>query len=104
MKRSSQVLLAVMGMTSSIAVGHYLAQPRTECVPQASAAKPGTTQQVSQQSGSRSSWYTCGGSSSSNSSSSSSSERIKIASSQTSAPGAARGGFGSTGNGISSSS
>jgi len=41
MKRSSQVLLMVMGVTGTTAVGHYLAPPRTECAEQASTAQPG---------------------------------------------------------------
>jgi hypothetical protein len=108
MKRSSQVLLVVMGVTSTTAVGQYLTTPQSECVQQAPAAKPGNPelQQVTQQpcrntssnrTGSRSWWG------SSDNSGSSSSEHSKTASS-TSAPGATRGGFGGTGHGFSSGS
>jgi hypothetical protein len=115
MKRSSQVLLVLMGVTTTTAVGHYVAPPRpTECVQQAQQARPDNPQQAlpqckntsSNRLGSRTWWWR---SSSSNTSASSSSEHTRVASSQasasqTSAPGAARGGFGSTGHGISSSS
>jgi len=97
-KRSSQVLLMVMGVTSTTALGHYLAPPRTECAQQT----PGTPQDVTQPcrttSGSRSgghTWWSSSGSGTSGTSSSSTS---------TSASGATRGGFGSTGLGISSGS
>jgi len=109
MKRSSQVLLVLMGVTSTTAVGHYLAQPRTECVQQAPTAKSGTPQEVTQPctttsrgggGGSHTGWR----SSSSETGGASSSEHGKVG---TSAPlsgsGAERGGFGSTGHGISSS-
>jgi hypothetical protein len=107
MKRSSQVLLVVMGVTSATAVGHYLTTPN-ECVQQAPTAQPKMPQQVTQQpcrntsgtrTGSRSWWG------SSDNSGSSSSEHTKVASnSSTSAPGATRGGFGGTGHGFSSGS
>ena len=108
MKRSSQVMLVVMGVTSATAVGHYLTTP-SECVQQAPAAKPGVPpQQVTQQpcrntsstrTGSRSWWG------SSDNGGSSSSEHTKVASnSSTSAPGATRGGFGGIGHGFSSGS
>ena len=109
MKRSSHVLLVLMGVTATTSVGHYLAPPQNECVQQAPAAKPGTPQQQltqqpcrntsSTRTGSRSFW----GSSDNNGSSSS--EHTKTASSSpTSVPGATRGGFGSTGHGIFSGS
>jgi hypothetical protein len=107
MKRSSQVLLVLMGVTTTTAVGHYLAPPRTECVQQAPQARPDNQalppckNTSSTRLGSRSFW---GSSGSHASPSSSSSEHTTIASSQISAPGATRGGFGSTGHGISSSS
>ena len=106
MKRSSQVLLVVMGVTSATAVGQYLTTP-SECVQQAPATKSGVPpqQQVTQQpcrntsgtrSGSRSWW---------GSSESGSSEHTKTASATpTSMPGATRGGFGGTGHGFSSGS
>jgi len=106
MKRSSQVLLAVMGVTSATAAGHYLTTP-TECVQQAPTAQPKMPQQVTQpcqsssgnRTGSRSWWR------SSNSDNGGSSEHTKVAStSPTSAPGATRGGFGGTGHGFSSGS
>ena len=107
MKRSSQVLLVVMGVTSATAAGHYLTTPN-ECAQQAPAAKPGVLpqQQVTQQpcrntSGTRTdsrSWW-------GSSDNSGSSEHTKTASnSPTSAPGATRGGFGGTGHGFSSGS
>ena len=110
MKRSGQVLLVVMGVTTTTAVGHYLAPPRTECAQQTAAANPGTPQEVTQQpcrtTGSRSSgghsWWRSSGSDN-RGASSSESGRV-AASAQTSAPGATRGGFGSTGHGISSGS
>ena len=107
MKRSSQVLLVVMGVTSATAAGHYLTTPN-ECAQQAPAAKSGVLpqQQVTQQpcrntsgtrTGSRSWWGS--------SDNSGSSEHTKTASnSPTSAPGATRGGFGGTGHGFSSGS
>jgi hypothetical protein len=109
MKRSGQVMLVVMGVTSATAAGHYLTTPN-ECVQQAPAAKPGVLpqQQVTQQpcrntsgtrTGSRSWWG------SSDNSGSSSSEHTKTASnSSTSAPGATRVGFGGTGHGFFSGS
>ena len=104
MKRSSQVLLVVMGVTSATAVGHYLTTP-TECAQQAPTAQPKmVTQQPCRntsgtRTGSRSWWG------SSDNSGSSSSEHTKVASnSSTSAPGATRGGFGGTGHGFSSGS
>lgn len=115
MKRSSHVLLVLMGVTGSTAVGHYLDQ-RRECVQQAQVAKPGTASQATQQTappcrntsntriGSRTWWW----GSSSNSrdyASASSSERTRMASSSTtSGSGIFRGGFGSTGRGFSSGS
>jgi hypothetical protein len=107
MKRSSQVLLVVMGVTSATAAGHYLTTP-SECAQQVPAAKSGVLpqQQITQQScrntsstrtGSRSWWGS--------SDNSGSSEHTKTASnSPTSAPGATRGGFGGTGHGFSSGS
>jgi hypothetical protein len=106
MKRSSQVMLVVMGVTSATAAGHYLTTPN-ECVQQAPAAMPGVPpqQQVTQQpcrntSGSRTgsrSWW--------GSSNSDSSEHTRTASnSSTSAPGATRGGFGGSGHGFFSGS
>ncbi len=106
MKRSSQVMLVVMGVTSATAAGHYLTTPN-ECVQQAPAAKPGVPpqQQVTQpcrntsgtRSGSRSWWGS--------SDNSGSSEHTKTASnSSTSVPGATRGGFGGTGHGFFSGS
>ena len=104
MKRSSQVLLVVMGVTSATAVGHYLTTPN-ECAQQAPTAQPKmVTQQPCRntcgtRTGSRSWWG------SSDNSGSSSSEHTKVASnSSTSAPGATRGGFGGTGHGFSSGS
>jgi len=106
MKRSGQVLLVVMGVTGTTAVGHYLAPPRTECAQQAPTVKPGTPQEAAQPcrttSGGHGGGHSWWRSSSSNSSSSSSSGATNVASSETS--GATRGGFGSTGHGISSSS
>ena len=109
MKRSSQVLLVLMGVTTTTAVGHYLAPPRpTECVQQAQQARPDNPQQAlppckntsSNRLGSRTWWWR---SSSSSNSSSSSSEHTKFASSSQT-PGATRGGFGSTGHSFSSGS
>ena len=104
MKRSSQVLLVVMGVTSATAVGHYLTTPN-ECAQQAPTAQPKmVTQQPCRntsgtRTGSRSWWG------SSDNSGSSSSEHTKVASnSSTSAPGATRGGFGGIGHGFSSGS
>jgi hypothetical protein len=105
MKRSSQVMLVVMGITSATAAGHYLTTPK-ECVQQAPAATPGIpTQQATQQpcrntsstrTGSRSWW---------GSSSSGSSEHTKTASAATTGtPVATRGGFGGTGHGFFSGS
>jgi hypothetical protein len=106
MKRSSQVMLVVMGVTSATAAGHYLTTP-SECVQQAPAATPGVPpqQQVTQQpcrntsgtrTGSRSWW---------GSSNSGSSEHTKTASATpTGTPGATRGGFGGTGHGFFSGS
>jgi len=104
MKRSSQVLLVVMGVTSTTAAGHYLTTP-TECVQQAPATQPKMPQQVTQpcqsssgnRSGSRSWWG-----SSSSSENGGSSEHTRVASSTP--PGATRGGFGGTGHGFSSGS
>jgi hypothetical protein len=107
MKRSSQVLLVVMGVTSATAAGHYLTTPN-ECAQQAPAAKPGVLpqQQVTQQpcrntsgtrTGSRSWWGS--------SDNSGSSEHTKTASATpTGTPGATRGGFGGTGHGFFSGS
>jgi len=102
MKRSSQVLLMVMGVTGTTAVGHYLSPPRTECAQQASTAEPGTPQNVAQPCRTTSSghggghgWWRSSGSGNGGASSSSAS---------TSASGATRGGFGSTGHGIASGS
>ncbi len=106
MKRSSQVLLVVMGVTSTTAVGHYLTTP-TECVQQAPTAQPKTPQQVAQpcqsssgnRTGSRTWWRSF------SSGNGGSSEHTRVASnSPTSAPGTTRGGFGGTGHGISSGS
>jgi len=109
MKRSSQVLLVVMGVTSATAAGHYLTTPN-ECAQQVPAAKSGVLpqQQVTQQpcrntsstrTGSRSWWG------SSDNSGSSSSEHSRVASaSPTTSPGTTRGGFGGTGHGFSSGS
>jgi hypothetical protein len=100
-KRSSQVLLMVMGVTSTTALGHYLAPPRTECAQQAATANSGTPQNVTQPcrttSGTRSGWHSWWSSSGSGTSGTSSST-------STSTSGATRGGFGSTGHGISSGS
>jgi hypothetical protein len=114
MKRSSQVLLVLMGVTTTTAVGHYLAPPRpTECVQQAQTAKPGTPQEVTQPCRTTSSRSGGGGSGShtwwrssrSENGGASSAEHGKVAAStSTSGSEAARGGFGSTGHGISSSS
>jgi hypothetical protein len=104
MKRSSQVMLVVMGVTSATAAGHYLTTP-SECVQQAPAAKPGAPpQQVTQQScrstsstrtGSRSWWGSSDGSS----------EHSKTASATpTGTSDAMRGGFGGTGHGFFSGS
>src|SRR5262245_13540885 len=105
MKRSSQVLLVVMGVTSATAAGHYLTTP-TQCVrqtPGANSAVP-PQQQVTQQpcrntssthTGSRSGW------SSSDHGGSSSSEHSKTASATPAGTSdATRGGFGSTGHGF----
>jgi hypothetical protein len=104
MKRSGQVLLVVMGVTSATAAGHYLTTPN-ECVQQAPTAQPKmVTQQPCRntsgtRTGSRSWWG------SSDNSGSSSSEHTKVASnSSTSVPGATRGGFGGIGHGFSSGS
>jgi hypothetical protein len=111
MKRSSQVLLVLMGVTGATAVGHYLAPPRSECVQQAPTAKPGTPQDVTQPcrttssrsgGGSSHTWWR---SSRSESGGASSSEHGKVASSTpTSGAGATRGGFGSTGHSFFSGS
>src|SRR5215470_2020008 len=104
MKRSSQVLLVVMGVTSATAAGHYLTTP-TECVQQAPTTRPKAPEQVTQpcqsssgnRSGSRSWWG-----SSSSSGNGGSSGHTRVASSTP--PGATRGGFGGTGHGFSSGS
>ena len=119
MKRSSHVLLVLMGVTGATAVGHYLDQ-RRECVQQAPAAKPGIPQQKAQQAvpqttqpcgrntfttrtGSRGWWW--GSSNSRDYASTSTSERTRTASSSTtSGSGIFRGGFGSTGRGFFSGS
>jgi hypothetical protein len=103
MKRSSQVMLVVMGVTSATAAAHYLTTP-SECVQQAPAAKPGVPpQQVTQQScrstsstrtGSRSWWGSSDGSS----------EHSKTASATPGTSDATRGGFGGTGHGFFSGS
>jgi len=110
MKRSGQVLLVVMGVTTTTAVGHYLAPPRTECVQQTPAANPATLQEATQQpcrttssrGGGGHSWWRSSGSD--NRGASSSEPSRVAASTSTSTSGATRGGFGSTGHGISSSS
>jgi hypothetical protein len=102
MKRSSQVLLVVMGVTSATAVGHYLTTPN-ECVQQAPTAQPKmVTQQPCRntsgtRTGSRSWWG------SSDNGGSSSSEHTKTASAM-GTPDATRGGFGGTGHGFFSGS
>jgi hypothetical protein len=98
MKRSGQVLLVVMGVTSATAAGHYLTTPN-ECVQQAPTAQPKmVTQQPCRntsgtRTGSRSWWGSSG---------SSSSEHTKVASNSSTS--ATRGGFGGTGHGFSSGS
>jgi len=104
MKRSSQVLLVIMGVAGTTAVGHYLASPRTECVQQAPQAKADNPQQTPPPCNNTSSTRTGSHSGSSSSNNSSSSEHTNVASSQTSAHGAERGGFGSTGHGFFSGS
>jgi hypothetical protein len=105
MKRSSQVLLVVMGVTSATAAGHYLTTPN-ECVQEAPAAKSGVPpqQQVTQQpcrstsgtrTGSRSWWGS--------SNSGSSGHTTTASATPTGTPGATRGGFGGTGHGFSGS-
>jgi hypothetical protein len=109
MKRSSQVLLVVMGVAGATAAGHYLTTPN-ECAQQVPAAKSGALpqQQVTQQpcrntSSTRTGYRSWWGSS--DNSGSSSSEHTKTASnSPTSVPGATRGGFGGTAHGFFSGS
>lgn len=110
MKRSSQVLLVLMGVTGTTAIGHYLAPPRpTECVQQPSTAKPGTPQEVTQPCKTTSSSGGRGGggshtwwrSSRSENGGASFSEHGKVAASTPTSgaeAGATRGGFGSTGH------
>jgi hypothetical protein len=107
MKRSSQVLLVVMGVTSATTVGYYLTTPN-ECAQQVPAAKSGVLpqQQVTQQpcrntSSTRTGSHSWWGSSEN----SGSSEHTKTASATpTDTSGATRGGFGSTGHGLFSGS